>query len=189
MITAIDHTLRKELSLSLVEYSILEYITIGGMKKYKSVEIGEALGVTAQTVSSAITRLAGMSPPLLVNSDGELFVTGTWRELLLGEKIEISSSVKKLTEEVVALYNEMFDSDSRPPTWESDINALVNTYKKLHGKDLTIVQFKAVFEFKKNEWSGGEMAKYLKLSTLIKKNNFIKYLEEARAHYIKTKTK
>ena len=186
MITAVDHELRKSLGLTLIEYAVLEYIAIGGLKKYSSTEISEAIGVSSALVTSSINKLADMTPPLLMKYDNEMYVTGTWRDLLLGKEIQVESKIKTLTKEVTDLYNTMFNSSVRPETWEKSVSAIYNKYHKMYNKEVTINQFKAVFEFKQNEWGNDpEMKKYLRLSTLLNANHFIVYLEEARAHYIK----
>jgi uncharacterized phage protein (TIGR02220 family) len=66
------------------------------------------------------------------------------------------------------------------------INGRIKEGKKFKNK-VGPAQFRAVFEFKKKEWTGTEQEKYLTLETLCAPKHFFNYLEAAREDYKKKK--
>jgi uncharacterized phage protein (TIGR02220 family) len=102
---------------------------------------------------------------------------------------ENPSKVKALINEVVSVYNEIFDRKVQlNPARERTIRARIKEGSKLKPK-VGIDQFRAVFEFKKKDWKGTEQEKYLTLETLCAAKHFFGYLDAAREDYKKTKGK
>lgn len=98
------------------------------------------------------------------------------------------NSPKAIALEVVDVFNQVFNrkvqlNDYRIRT----IYARVKEGKKL-SPPIGTAQFKAVFEFKKQEWEGTEQEKFLTIETLCAAKHFLKYLEAAREDFKKKKT-
>lgn len=100
-------------------------------------------------------------------------------------KVDQGPPVKEQVLEVIKIYTEVFKrkcglNDSRART----ILARINEGKKMKTR-IGTDQFRAVFEFKKKEWTGTEQEKYLTIETLCAAKHFLSYLEAAREDYRK----
>ena|SRR5687768_402747 len=91
--------------------------------------------------------------------------------------------------EVIDLYNTVFERKGIRRIQLNEartriINARIKEGKKLK-PPISIDQFKAVFEYKKKEWTGTEQEKYLTIETMCAAKHFLPYLEAARIDYLK----
>lgn len=88
---------------------------------------------------------------------------------------------RKDAEAVIILFNEIFRRKISLTAYRQ--RAILARFKE--GRKLkppvTIDQFRAVFEHKKEQWTGGDMEKHLELETLVAQKHFFKYLDQARA--------
>ncbi|MGC3945385.1 MAG: conserved phage C-terminal domain-containing protein [Chryseolinea sp.] len=98
---------------------------------------------------------------------------------------ESATDRRARAQEVVDVYNEVFGrraslNDSRIRT----INGRIKEGKRL-SPPIGVKQFRAVFEYKKKEWTGTEHEKFLTLETLCRPSLFMGYLEAAREDHKK----
>lgn len=97
--------------------------------------------------------------------------------------------LKSIAQEVLDIFQEVFDRRAHlNPTRERMIMARVKEGRKMK-PPIGPAQFRAVFEFKKKQWTGTEQEKYLRIATLCAPSHFLEYLEEARADYKKNLNK
>jgi len=97
------------------------------------------------------------------------------------------SKKKIVAAEIIALFNQVFERKILLTDYRSSlINARIKEGHKQVPPTGT-AQFKAVFEFKKKEWTGTEQEKYLTIETLCAAKHFQAYLEAARMEFIKKK--
>jgi uncharacterized phage protein (TIGR02220 family) len=97
------------------------------------------------------------------------------------------SKKKIIAAEIIGLYNQVFERKILLTDYRS---SLINARIKEGLKQVPptgAAQFKAVFEFKKKEWTGTEQEKYLTIETLCAAKHFQAYLEAARLDFTKKK--
>ncbi|MEJ7644259.1 MAG: conserved phage C-terminal domain-containing protein [Chryseolinea sp.] len=101
---------------------------------------------------------------------------------------------KVIAIEVINLFNAVFDRDIGLNDHRTRMIVARIKEGATNKPPVGIDQFRAVFEFKKKEWTGTEQEKYLTISTLCAPSHFQDYLEAARLDYkskqkkIKTET-
>lgn len=99
---------------------------------------------------------------------------------------EDNTSRRQKAQDIIDVFNHVFDRDCKLNEYRiRTINARIGEGKKLK-PGIGITQFRAVFEYKKKEWTGTEQERYLEIETLCAAKHFLKYLEAARLDYLKT---
>ncbi len=116
----------------------------------------------------------------LESTASEKFVDQDWFE----EEKPSNRVRRERTEEVIALFNKVFDRKCRYNLkFEKLICKAIADGVKI--KDPAgIPQFRAVFEYKQREWKGTKDELYLRIQTLCS-DKFFQYLDEARLDYVK----
>lgn len=103
--------------------------------------------------------------------------------------IREESPSKAIVQEVLDIFKEVFGRRAQlNPARERMIMSRIKEGKKMT-PPISAIQFRAVFEFKKKQWTGTEQEKYLRIATLCAAKHFLEYLEEARDDYKKQNTK
>lgn len=94
---------------------------------------------------------------------------------------QMKAETKVDAEAVIILYNTIFKRKISLTAYRQ--RAILGRFKE--GKKLkppvTIEQFRAVFEFKKEKWTNTDQEQYLEIETLVAQKHFFKYLDQARA--------
>lgn len=108
------------------------------------------------------------------------FVNDEWYQ-----EEENNPQLTREAKDVIELYRSIFKrkiapSDSRIRT----IKARIKEGKKIK-QNIGIPQFRAVFEHQQKVWTGTEQERYLTIETMCASKHFFKYLEDARAAYLK----
>jgi uncharacterized phage protein (TIGR02220 family) len=97
------------------------------------------------------------------------------------------SNKKLVAAQIIGIYNQVFERKILLTDYRC---SLINARIKEGHKQVPptgAAQFKAVFEFKKKEWTGTEQEKYLTIETLCAAKHFQAYLEAARMEFVKKK--
>lgn len=94
---------------------------------------------------------------------------------------QMAGGTKAEAEAVIILFNETFARKISLTAYrQRAICARFKEGKKLK-PPVTLEQFRAVFEYKKEKWTGTDQEQYLEIETLVAQKHFFKYLDQARA--------
>jgi uncharacterized phage protein (TIGR02220 family) len=197
MISLINHNYRLKAGLSAIEYIIADWIEqINHCQQVVTSheQIANDIGININTVSKAIKRLLGMS---YLERDGfKYLVTPKWCRL---SKLGLTKKTDKLDKlprskpnqhkelciEIIEYLNSVANRNfnSKNKEYHEMIQSLIVKDPKLE-----FTQFKAVIDYKYEQWGGDDnMDKFIRPHTLFL-NKFFIYLDEAREDYI-TKSK
>lgn len=172
--SCINHEARKALGISALGYLILDYYSqladAECTSEPSTADIARDLGASESAVRIALADL----------SERSLFDRGKVSVLFfracLGEPVEIKTS----TDDVIGLFNEMNGTRYSSVTYDRDVRALLS-----RDPSLTIKHFRMVFDHKKETWaSDPKMKDYNNPSTILRKSNFFRYLDDARHYYM-----
>lgn len=97
------------------------------------------------------------------------------------KKTKEKEASKAEAEAILILYNEVFKRKISLTSYrQRAICGRIKEGRKLK-PPIGLEQFRAVFEHKKEKWTGTDMEKYLDIETLVAQKHFFKYLDQARA--------
>lgn len=171
--SCINHDARKTLGISATTYLVLDYLNqmslAGRAGLITNADIARDLGISENALSAANKEIADKG--LFEGSVSQLFFKAQ-----LGEQVQVNTT----TDEIVGLFNEMNGTRFSAVTYDKQVRQLL-----AHDPSLTIKHFRMVFDHKRQTWGSDEkMRAYNVPATILRKNNFFRYLDEARNFFM-----
>lgn len=176
----INHDARQALGISVVDYLVLDYlrqVLAAGIHDVQNAQIARDLGLSDTAVSRSVKECRDRN--LLAAEDGRACVTETFYRAQVGQIEKPKTSV----DEIIDLFNTMNGTRYNAKTYQNEI-------KTLMGQDpsLTLKHFQMVFDHKKATWGVDQKMKtYNAPSTILRRSNFFRYLDEARHYFMQNK--